>query len=97
MITIRIKTPVGKKLGLSNFALYPHCPFLWPSHEGPSLVREFLVLESPHNPHIVKCARRKLPSTLPGTSPGPTEVDERATSRCTTPTPFLRELRTPQL
>lgn len=97
MITIRIKNPVGKKLGLSNLAPSPHCPFLWPSHEGPPLVWVFLVLESPHISHIVKCARRKLPSTSPGTSPGPMEVDKRATSRCTTPTPFLRELRTPQL
>ena len=26
MITIRIKTPVGKKLGLSNFVPSPYCP-----------------------------------------------------------------------
>ena len=26
MFIIRIKTPVGKKLGLSNFVPSPHCP-----------------------------------------------------------------------
>ena len=47
------KTPAGKKLGLSNFAPSPHCPFLWPSHEGPPLVWVFLVLESPHIYYIM--------------------------------------------
>ena len=74
MITTRIKTSVGKKLGLNNIAPSPHCPPSGPSR-GP-LLGEALVLEASHSPHIVKCAKRKLLSTLPGASPSPLEVSE---------------------
>ena len=75
----------------------PTALFIQPSHEGPSLMWDSLVLEIPHIPHIAKCTRRELPSTLPGTSPGSLEVHERVPSRCITPTPFHCDPRTPHL
>ena len=91
MIPSALKTLWEKSLDSATSHPLPIALSLWPSHEGPSLAWDFLILEIHHIHHIVKCARRKLPSTLPGTSPGPMEVDERAPSRCTTPIPCLCE------
>ena len=77
MTTICIKTPVGKKLGPSNFAPTPHGPLSLTSSRRPFLNAGVLAPETPHIPHIVECVRHKFPSTLPRTIPGLLEADAR--------------------
>ena len=64
MNTIRIKTPVGKKLGFNNFGPTPRCPPSLAFSQRPLLGVGAPILEIPHIPNIVKCAGRKSPSTF---------------------------------
>ena len=80
MAAIRIKIPIGREPGLSSFAPFPHCPFSLTFVRRLFLGMEVLVLEPLHSPHIVKCAKRKLFSTLPGIDPRPLWADRRPLS-----------------
>ena len=74
MVTIRIKTSMGKKLGLSSFAYFPHCPPSLAFSRGPCLVGS----SSTGNPptFVSKMRETQLLSTLPGINLSPLEADD---------------------
>lgn len=88
MITIRIKTPLEKKLGLSNFAPSLHCLLSLAFSRRAFLCVEVPSIGGPAQPLYRKMRESQLLSTSPGIDPSPLEVDERTPYRCTTSAPL---------
>ena len=92
MVTNRIKTPAGKKLGPSSFASFPHYPLFLAFGRRPFLGAKLPGIGRTPQPSHRKICEAQNTFYTPGMNPSPLEAGGRVPSRCTTPTPFVVNL-----